>query len=319
MYFGMTLYEICWYFVLYSLIGWCLEVVYHAVSLGKVVNRGFLNGPVCPVYGFGMVGLLAVVNTAGAALAPAGEDRAGSLIFLFLAGMCLATAVELLAGWGLDMIFHARWWDYSDEPFNFHGYICLKFSLLWGLGAVLVVRLVHPLVAGGIPSLLPLSWGWPLCGVCYVIFLTDTGLTVAGIIGMNKRLEELEKLRRSMRTVSDGMTEVLADSAIRTQNAVAETRIQGALARAEIREAAAEKKAALEEAREQRAALTAEKRRGLQEEMEKRAAALKAELLKPGASVVRRIHAAFPDYRSRDYGEILEEIGRELEEGRKSA
>ena len=60
---GMTYYQICWYFLIYSFGGWALEVVYHAVACGKVINRGFLNGPVCPVYGFGVLSVFAMINT----------------------------------------------------------------------------------------------------------------------------------------------------------------------------------------------------------------------------------------------------------------
>lgn len=299
LFFGMTLYQLAWYFLLYSMIGWCLEVIYHAVSQGRVVNRGFLNGPVCPVYGFGMIGLLALTETVGAALEASGAGDNVGFLFLFSSGMGLATAVELLAGWALDQIFHARWWDYSKEPFNFHGYICLKFSLLWGLGSVIVIRVVHPLVAHGVPEKVPPSLGWPLCAVFYTAFLTDTAVTVATINGMNRRLKELEEIRTHMRRFSDGMTEVLADSAIRTQNAVAESRVQGALARAELKEASRERREALEEA--------ARKKR--------------AELLGPRVFGTRRFLRAFPDLSHRDYDEALKELRDFLEEhsDRKSA
>ena len=118
---GMTYYQICWYFLIYSFGGWALEVVYHAVACGKVINRGFLNGPVCPVYGFGVLSVFAMINT----IQGGGYLMNDGMIFLF--GVILATAVELIAGWLLDVCFHARWWDYSSKPLNLHGYICLEF------------------------------------------------------------------------------------------------------------------------------------------------------------------------------------------------
>ena len=131
---GMTYYQICWYFLVYSFGGWVVEVIFHAVTLGKVINRGFLNGPVCPVYGFGVISVFAMINT----LQSSGYQMSDGMIFIF--GVILATVVELIAGWLLDVCFHARWWDYSDKPLNFHGYICLEFSLIWGLAIVLVVE-----------------------------------------------------------------------------------------------------------------------------------------------------------------------------------
>ena len=122
---GMTYFQICLYFLFYSFGGWVVEVIFHAVTLGKVINRGFLNGPVCPVYGFGVLSVFALLNT----LQSGGHQMSEGMIFLF--GIVLATAVELVAGWLLDVCFHARWWDYSNKPLNFHGYICLEFSLIW--------------------------------------------------------------------------------------------------------------------------------------------------------------------------------------------
>ena len=75
----MTYYQICWYFLIYSFGGWALEVVYHAVACGKVINRGFLNGPVCPVYGFGVLSVFAMMNT----FQGSGYQLNDGMIFLF--------------------------------------------------------------------------------------------------------------------------------------------------------------------------------------------------------------------------------------------
>ena len=88
---GMTYYQICWYFLIYSFGGWGVEVIFHAVALGKVVNRGFLNGPVWPVYGFGVLSVFAMINT----LQSSGYQMSDGMIFLF--GIILATVVELIA------------------------------------------------------------------------------------------------------------------------------------------------------------------------------------------------------------------------------
>ena len=105
---GMTYFQICLYFLIYSFGGWVVEVIFHAVALGKVINRGFLNGPVCPVYGFGVLSVFALLNT----IQGSGRQMSDGMIFVF--GIVLATAVELVAGWLLDVCFHARWWDYSN-------------------------------------------------------------------------------------------------------------------------------------------------------------------------------------------------------------
>ena len=133
---GFSLYHILAYFLIYSCIGWCLEVIYAAATTGQLVNRGFLNGPVCPIYGFGMIIVLFTLT-----------PLQHSILLLYIGGVILPSALELVGGWALYKIYHTRWWDYSDFPFNIGGYICLKFCLLWGVGTLVVMRVVHPVVA----------------------------------------------------------------------------------------------------------------------------------------------------------------------------
>ena len=107
------LYRLLWIFFIYAFLGWCTEVSYAALVTGTFVNRGFLNGPVCPIYGFGVVIVLTCLT-----------PLAGSLPLLFLGSVVLTSALEWLTGFALEKLFHQRWWDYSDEPFNLSGYIC---------------------------------------------------------------------------------------------------------------------------------------------------------------------------------------------------
>ena len=126
-----AIYPFAWYFLMYSALGWILEVIYHAVTQGSIVNRGFLNGPVCPVYGFGMLSVISIMQIRHAQTVFSLSNEPMWLSFLI--GIVFATSVELFAGVLLDKLFHARWWDYSRKPFNYHGYICLEFSLIWGM------------------------------------------------------------------------------------------------------------------------------------------------------------------------------------------
>ncbi len=234
---GMTYYQICWYFVIYSFIGWCLEVIFHAVTIGKIINRGFLNGPVCPVYGFGMLGLFGLAGVA----VPSGIMQMSNGM-LFVSGLIIATSVELIAGWILDRIFHARWWDYSDKPFNLHGYICVEFSLLWGIGTIIVIRVAHPIVNQVSVDFIPERIGWWMLLVLYAAYIADACVTVAILNGLNKRLKELDRLRKSMRIVSDSMSNQIGTGAMKTAQVIGETRVQSALAKAELRDAMVESK-----------------------------------------------------------------------------
>lgn len=308
---GLSFYQIGWYFIVYSFIGWCVEVIYHAVSQGRVLNRGFLNGPVCPVYGFGMLAVLSCGN-----LLSADGDVAGlNAGIIFLGGMALATAVELIAGWALDTFCHARWWDYSHVPFNFHGYICLKFSLYWGLGAIIVVRMVHPMIAASPAWSISHRIGWPLLALLCAAYLADFLVTVATVRGLNKRLQKLDELNRRMRVLSDAMSESLGESSLKTAQAIGESRVQASLAKMELRERAEEK---VDEAY---AAYDQKKAEAVQSLEEARArsrevyAAYRAQYDELRAHILSHRHfgegrfiKAFPDLRHRDYAETLEEI-----------
>ena len=185
------LYQAVGLFFLYAFLGWCVEVAFVAVTCGRVVNRGFLNGPVCPIYGFGMLGVLYLLR-------PVEEN----LLLLFLGGMVLASALELAGGWALNRLFHTRWWDYSNEPFNLGGYICLKFSLMWGLGTVMVVRLVHPALYD-LFLWIPRRLGVGLEVVLTLIFLADLAATVVTVMGLERDLKELHELAGTLRRDSD--------------------------------------------------------------------------------------------------------------------
>ena len=228
---GISYYHIFQYFLIYSFLGWCTEVAYAAVCEGRVVNRGFLNGPVCPIYGFGILAVFGTINT--------GLSRFGTgssytnLLLIFLCGMALTTMIELFGGWALDRLFHASWWDYSDKPFNFHGYICLQFSLLWGIGIVLVVEVLHPLIAATFDRILPETVGWPLMYFLYIVYASDTMLSVMIMVGLNKRLAELDEMQKRMRVVSNTLSDGIGRSALGTAQYIGEVKVQAALAKAE--------------------------------------------------------------------------------------
>ena len=245
---GMTYYQIAWYFLIYSFLGWVLEVVYHAAKNGRIINRGFLCGPVCPVYGFGALAVFALTKAALPAVAHIPERQLSSgtgifdLLIVFLGGMLLATLVELFAGWLLNTLFHARWWDYSREPLNFHGYICLRFSLIWGLVIIVVVRVIQPIMEANTALHLQERIGWHLLLILYILYAADLVVTVMIVAGLNRRLKELDTLQKKMKKASDALSWRIGEDTIRTQQKADEAKVQGALARYELRDKLEEKK-----------------------------------------------------------------------------
>lgn len=193
-----ALYDIFVWFFLYAFLGWCTEVVYAAAVMGKFVNRGFLCGPVCPIYGFGMVAVLTLLRPV--------QDN---LLLLFLGSVVLTTVLEFLVGWLTETLLHERLWDYSNVPFNIKGYVCLKFSLVWGLGCLLLIKVIHPVLMKPI-SWIPHTVGWWILGVFSVIILTDLVLTGIEAMKISKRIRTAEELERMLREVSDGIGENLS-------------------------------------------------------------------------------------------------------------
>jgi uncharacterized membrane protein len=239
-------YQLVMFFFIYAFIGWCLEVCYHAIETGKWANRGFLNGALCPIYGIGVVAILYLLE-------PLSEF--GPL--LFVGGVILCSAIELITGYVMEKIFHQRWWDYSNERFNLKGYICLKFSLYWGIGVVFIVKLVHPTILNFV-DWIPYEMGVVILIFAMMILAVDAADTFRTIIGINKELEAIQEAAAVIRKVSDGISEKLFEGTIKAveekeelgqkiQSNREEAELQMALGRAELESKATELKERAEE------------------------------------------------------------------------
>lgn len=196
------MYEFLWFFFIYAFLGWCLEVSFVALTSGRFVNRGFLNGPVCPIYGFGATLLIYLLT-----------PLRHSLILFFVCSVALTTVLELLVGVLLEKLFHQRWWDYSNMPFHFKGYICPLFSLMWGIACLVVVGFIHPPVGwlvGKIPHLLGIGLLLPLCALMAV----DLAATIRTIAKINRDLGQIDDIANRMHSISDELGETLATHAI---------------------------------------------------------------------------------------------------------
>jgi uncharacterized membrane protein len=234
-------YDLLMFFFIYGFIGWSLEVCYHAIETGKWSNRGFLNGAICPIYGIGVVTILYLLE-------PVSDF--GPL--LFVGGVVLCSAIELLTGYVMEKIFHQRWWDYSNERFNLKGYICLKFSLYWGIGVVFIVKLVHPSIQN-VVDWIPYDVGAVILIATLMILAVDAVDTFRTIIGINRELETIHEAAAVIRKVSDGISERLFEGTIKAveekeelgqklQSNKEEAELQMALGRAELETKASELK-----------------------------------------------------------------------------
>ena len=193
-----NVYQLLWIFFVYSFIGWCGEAAMAAVHRHKFVNRGFVSGPICPVYGAGAAAV--------AVFLPELKDQ---LFFLFLGGMIVTTFVEYLTGRILELIFHRKWWDYSDQRFNLDGYVCLKNSIVWGICSVLMICFFDPLLCR-LLVLIPRLAGdillWIL-GVLLVIDAVGSGVAVLGLKKKQSRITQItEELHKTSKLLENALT-----------------------------------------------------------------------------------------------------------------
>ena len=283
------LYRFVWMFFIYAFLGWCTEVSYAALVTGKFVNRGFLNGPVCPVYGFGVVIVLTCLT-----------PLANNLPLLFLGSVVLTSALEWLTGFVLEKLFQQRWWDYSDQPFNLSGYVCLRFSIAWGFACLFVVKLLHPTVLLFI-RLIPKTLGLALLALLGAVMAVDLAATVSTIVKLNRRLAQIDELAAKIKEAANEFGENLAERVLD----------------------AAERSADWKEDLDELAFKLSERRAELADEREERLAQARLQLEEWRASMQelldresfghRRLLAAFPRLRSIDHGSALDRLHRRLE------
>lgn len=174
-------------FTIYSFLGWVCESIYCSILGHKLVNRGFLNGPFCPVYGFG--GILVVTIL---------EPLKINVLLVFLAGVVSTSILEYLTGYLLEKLFHTKWWDYSDQRFQIHGRVCLTNSFYFGIMSVVATYLLHPIVVHLI-SLLPNITAVVLASSLLIWFVADTTLTVITILRLNGKVAELQQILDELR------------------------------------------------------------------------------------------------------------------------
>ena len=177
---GIDFYHLMNWLIIYSFFGWVWETCYVSVKSGKFVNRGFINGPLCTIYGFGAVSVYVILR-----------PFSDNILFLYLGGVVVATALEYVTAVLMESIFHTSWWDYSDNKFNFQGRICLGASLGWGAFTVILFKVLHPLVES-IVILYPVYVGE--IGICVIGigYVVDFAFSAAAAFRIHEKLPVIE-------------------------------------------------------------------------------------------------------------------------------
>ena len=192
-----TVYQLAFFFFIYSFAGWCIEVCCAAIQKRKFVNRGFVNGPLCPIYGSGAV-LFAIFL----------PELKEAPFFLFLAGAILASILEFTTGALLEKLFHRKWWDYSDIRWNYEGYVCLPFSLGWGVCAVVLNMFLNPLLVKLLRIMPRLLMVIIMIALTVALVLDTVGTTLA-IRGLQKKQVQLAEFTEGVSQVSKLLENVI--------------------------------------------------------------------------------------------------------------
>ena len=184
------------YFIVYAFLGWVCEDIYCGIGKRKFINRGFLYGPYCPIYGFGA--LLVIYPLLMVSKHP---------IVVFIFGMVLTSILEYITSFVMEKLFATRWWDYSTYPFNINGRICLQNSLLFGLMALVVVYGLHPIVSRFVERI-PLGF---LVIFLIMFFVIDIVNTVIVLLRRKKVFlklkEDIDELRAQFESDRDILNE----------------------------------------------------------------------------------------------------------------
>ncbi|HJH62087.1 MAG TPA: hypothetical protein IAC84_02280 [Firmicutes bacterium] len=173
-FFGHPLPALFLYFLLYSFLGWLMETCYCSVLQRRLVPRGFLYGPICPIYGAGVLIMILFFT-----------PLKGNLLVFYVVAVAVMSAWEYFVGWLLEVTTHMKYWDYSNHPFNLKGRICLWVALVWGGLSYLVIFWIHPPIQqlyNRIPPWLVTT----LCVTLLAVLLADTLLTLRHLALISK-------------------------------------------------------------------------------------------------------------------------------------
>ena len=179
---GTDFYHIINWFFIYSFLGWVWESAYVSIKEKRLVNRGFVTGPLCTIYGCGAVAVYLILR-------PVSEN----LLLLFLGGIAVPTILEYLTAVLMEYIFHTSWWDYSKNKFNFQGRICLGASLGWGVFTVILFYVLQPFVEW-IVSLYPEAVGRVMVCIAGALYLVDFGSYFANAMHIGKKHHGMDEV-----------------------------------------------------------------------------------------------------------------------------
>ena len=186
----VAIYNYFIYFYLYSFVGWFFESCYCSLRPKKWINRGFLRGPFCPIYGVGALTILICLLPFRSLT----DNHYINEALIFVVGMVVCDIVEYLTSFVMEKAFNARWWDYSEKKFNLHGRICLTHTLYWGTCSCLFLYVLHPLVDIYFVSQINTDSRKTLVYIITTVFVLDVLNTVINALGITEYFVKFKEL-----------------------------------------------------------------------------------------------------------------------------
>ena len=193
-------------FIIYSFLGWMIEVILSFIEQKKFINRGFLIGPYCPIYGFGMLLIVFLLR-----------DYTYNPLVLFILSMVICLLLEYFTSYFMELIFKARWWDYTDKKYNINGRVCLEYALFFGIGGTLIMYIVHPFIMNIINSfsnIIILLIG----AILFVSYIIDNIMSFDAMSRINKF--EFKKYKDNTEDISEKIREYLIENSFLTKRLV---------------------------------------------------------------------------------------------------
>ena len=181
-FFFFVVYHVVHWLLIYSILGWVVESIYMSFCNKKLTNRGFIHGPMCPIYGVGALTVYFVLR-----------PLEGNWLALYFGGTFLATSLEYVTAIIMQKIFGCIWWDYNDKPFNYKGILCLESTIAWGFYTLFLFIFLQKWVEA-IVNLYPRSFGIYLGIGLIIYYIIDFTISLIGAIGLNVRLKKLSAI-----------------------------------------------------------------------------------------------------------------------------
>lgn len=183
---GFPISNLFLYFILYSFLGWVMETCYCSIMERRLVPRGFLYGPVCPIYGGGVT-LMILFFT----------PLKKNLVLFYVVAVVIMTSWEYFVGWVLEITTHVKYWDYSQYRFNLKGRVCLWVALIWGVLSYIVIFFIHPPIQSMVEGL-PVWLEFMLCGACLALLSVDAALTIRNLVLVAMHVESVTQLGQEL-------------------------------------------------------------------------------------------------------------------------